>query len=123
MQGTPPHGDSPTERLFMKRTTLVLGAAGAAVVVGVAIGGGIAVAGGGDDAEIPISGDAYDRATTAALDHLGEGRVTETEEGDEDSYYEVEVTLDDGRQVDVQLDEAFNVVGDTPDTDDGTDTD
>ena len=37
--------------------------------------------------------------------------MTETEVEDEESYYEVEVTLDDGRQVDVQLDEDFNVVG------------
>ena len=43
--------------------------------------------------------------------HTGEGRVTETEVGDEESYYEVEVTLDDGSQVDVQLDRSFNVVG------------
>ena len=33
-----------------------------------------------------------------------------TEGGDEDSYYEVEVTVDDGSQVDVQLDEQFAVV-------------
>ncbi len=51
-----------------------------------------------------------ERASRAALAHTGEGRVTETEVGDEDSYYEVEVTLDDGHQVDVQLDEAFRVV-------------
>ena len=38
--------------------------------------------------------------------------MTESEVGDEESYYEVEVTLDDGSQVDVQLDENFNVVGD-----------
>ena len=37
--------------------------------------------------------------------------MTETEVGDEESYYEVEVTLDDGTQVDVQLDRDFNVVG------------
>ena len=37
--------------------------------------------------------------------------MTETEVNDEDSYYEVEVTLDDGSQVDVQLDRSFNVVG------------
>jgi hypothetical protein len=41
--------------------------------------------------------------------------VTETEVGDEESLYEVEVTLDDGTQVDVQLDEDFNVVGDERD--------
>ena len=31
--------------------------------------------------------------------------------GDEESYYEVEVTRADGSQVDVQLDRGFDVVG------------
>ena len=48
------------------------------------------------------------------------GRVTGTEAGDEESAYEVEVTLPDGSQVDVQLDEAFDVVGSK---DDGRDQD
>ena len=52
---------------------------------------------------------------TPRLAHTGEGRVTGTEVGDEDSYYEVEVTLDDGSQVDVQLDESFTVVSDKVD--------
>ena len=39
------------------------------------------------------------------------GRVTETEVGDDDSYYEVEVSLPDGSQVDVQLDRDFKVIG------------
>lgn len=56
--------------------------------------------------------DALTRASAAALAHTGSGTVTETEVGDEDSYYEVEVTLDNGDQLDVQLDEAFKVVGD-----------
>ena len=47
--------------------------------------------------------------------HTGGGEVTETEVGDEESYYEVEVTLADGGQVDVQLDRDFNVVGDESD--------
>ena len=97
------------------------------VLVGAAaaLGGGVAVAsGGGDDHEAPITGDALDRASAAALAHTGEGRVTETEVGDEDSYYEVEVTLDDGSQVDVQLDEDFAVVGSEADAeDDGADDD
>jgi hypothetical protein len=38
------------------------------------------------------------------------------EVGDEESYYEVEVTLDDGSQTDVQLDRGFNVVGDETDS-------
>ena len=58
----------------------------------------------------------FERASAAALAYTGGGRVTETEEGDEDSYYEVEVTLPDGRQVDVQLDKDFNVVDSMPDS-------
>ncbi len=95
----------------MQKKTIIGTAVGGAAVVA-AVAGGITVASASDDGtETPITGEALDRATTAALDHLGEGTVTETEEGDEDSYYEVEVTLDDGRQVDVQLDREFNVVG------------
>jgi uncharacterized membrane protein YkoI len=73
--------------------------------------GGVAIAGSGDDAEEPIRGTALDRASEAALDHTGGGRVSGTETGDEESYYEVEVTRSDGSQVDVQLDRAFRVVG------------
>ena len=59
----------------------------------------------------PITGAARAKARAAALAHTGGGRVTDTEVGDEESYYEVEVTMPDGRQVDVQLDESFAVVG------------
>jgi hypothetical protein len=86
---------------------------GAAVVVaGALAGGGVAWGTAGDDpTQKPITGSALDKAKAAALAHTGEGKVTETEVGDEESYYEVEVTLDDGSQVDVQLDKGFNVVG------------
>lgn len=50
--------------------------------------------------------------------------MTGTEVGDEESYYEVEVTRDDGSQVDVQLDENFVVVGSSTDvehSDEGAD--
>ena len=94
-------------------------AAFAAVVAG---GAGIAAAGaGGDSAEgpdRPITGDALQKASEAALAETGGGRVTGTEVGDEESYYEVEVTRDDGSQVDVQLDEHFAVVGSSPDVED-----
>ena len=81
--------------------------------VALAAGGvGIATAGGGGDSEQPISGDAIGEASAAALEHTGGGTVTETEVGDEESLYEVEVTLDDGSQVDVQLNRDFDVVGD-----------
>ena len=90
-------------------------AAGAVVVAVAGAGAGMALASSSDDSEDSITGDALARASTAALAHTGEGRVTDTEVGDEESYYEVEVTLDDGRQVDVQLDESFAVVGEEPD--------
>ncbi len=52
----------------------------------------------------------------------GGGTVTGIEVGDEESYYEVEVTLDDGSQVDVQLDEQLNVVSSEADGEhDGSD--
>lgn len=94
-----------------KRTKItVAGIAALAVAAG---GVGVATAGGGgDDSEAPISGSALDRASAAALEHTGGGRVTDTEVGDEESLYEVEVTRDDGSQVDVQLDRGFEVVGD-----------
>lgn len=57
-----------------------------------------------------ITGKALDEASAAALAYLGEGRVTDTEIGDEEGYYEIEVTLANGRQVDVHLDETFTVL-------------
>ncbi len=69
-----------------------------------------------EGADVAITGDALEQAKAAALAHTNGGRVTGTEVGDEESYYEVEVTLDDGQQVDVQLDEQFKVVGDEADT-------
>lgn len=73
---------------------------------------GIAVAGGsGDDNEAPITGSALDRASEVALEETGGGTVTETETGDEESYYEVEVTLSGGDEVDVQVNRDFEVVG------------
>ena len=76
-------------------------------------GATIARATGGDDdtTEQPITGAALDRAGAAALEHTGGGRVTETEAGDEDGAYEVEVTRADGSQVDVHLDAHFGVLG------------
>ena len=100
------------------RTKAVVGAIAIAGVA--AVGGGVALAGGGGDddaSDTPITGTELDRASAAALEHTGQGRVTETEKGDEESLYEVEVTLDDGTQVDVQLDADFHVVSDEQDSD------
>ena len=81
-----------------------------------------AVAKGGDDDQ-PITGPALEQATKAALEHTGGGTVTETEVGDDGAAYGVEVRLDDGRQVEVNLDENFNVIGQEADDDGANDQD
>lgn len=99
----------------MRRRNKWAAAAGAAALLAGA-GGGVAMANGGDgdDAregkEQSISGTALERASSAALAHTGGGEVTETEVGDEEGYYEVEVTREDGGQVDVHLDSDFNIL-------------
>jgi uncharacterized membrane protein YkoI len=70
-------------------------------------------AGGGDDdaADRPITGTALDRAKAIAVRHTGGGRVTGTEVGDEEGYYEVEATRSDGRAVDIHRDRRVNILG------------
>ncbi len=96
----------------MKNVTKA-GIVGAAMAGLAATGTGIAVANGATDddaSDTAITGTALEQASAAALEFTGGGRVSGTEVGDEESYYEVEVTRDDGTQVDVQLDEDFAVV-------------
>jgi len=93
----------------------------AAVVVVVAVGIGVAGASPGDP-EVPITGEALVQASAAVLAQTGGGTVTETKIGDEESLYQVEVTLPDSSQVDVQLDQNFTIVGtktEAPGTDTG----
>lgn len=106
----------------MSRTRWI--AAGAVALA--AAGGGAAIANGGDDA--PITGAALDRAVAAAVDATGGGIVIDTEIGDDDAAYSVEVRLDDGTQVEVNLDGDFAVIGrsaddDSPGERDGADDD
>jgi len=99
---------------------------GASVMALAAGGAGVAVATGGGDSEKPINGSALEKASAAALEHTGQGTVSDTEVGDEESRYEVEVTLDDGSETDVQLDSNFNVVGEEAETgneDEGNESD
>ena len=107
---------------MQKRTKLFAGATVAVLACGV--GTALAAAGGEDEAEgpeTPISGADLDAAGRAALEFTGGGEITDTEVGDEESLYEVEVTLDGGQHVDVQLDENFNVVGSETDAVDDPD--
>ena len=93
----------------MRRVLIVVGAVAALGAGGAAIAG--AASGGDDDGrDQAITGAALDRASEAALKETGGGTVTETEAGDEEGAYEVEVTRADGSQVDVHLDERFRVL-------------
>ena len=104
----------------MRKKTVGIIAAGVLAAGGLATGAAVAAgAGGGGGDDTPITGEELDRASEAALAHTGGGRVTDAETDDDGgSAYEVEVTLDDGSEVDVYLDAEFNVVGSHPDTDD-----
>jgi uncharacterized membrane protein YkoI len=106
----------------MTRTTKrVVVTTGLAVVLAGGAGVAVAAGGGDDDAEQALTGTDLDRASAAALAETGGGRVTGTEVSDEESKYEVEVTLDGGRQVDVQLDEQFRVVSTSSDVEEAGD--
>ena len=63
-----------------------------------------------EEIDVPITSGALEKASKAALDYIGEGRVTDSEIGDEEGYYEIEITLDNGREVDVHIDENFNIL-------------
>ena len=103
-----------------KKLWAIIGAV--VLVAAIAGGAGVVVATGGDD-DKPISGPAYDKAVAAALTHTGGGTVTETEMGDDGAAYSVEVRLDDGRQVEVNLDTDFHVIASEPDDDSAGDQD
>ena len=94
--------------------TRKLAVTAAVVLVAGAISAGFAVAAGGDD-ERPLTGTSLEKATAAALAHTGGGTVTEV--GDDGAAYGVEIRLADGRQVEVNLDESFVVIGQENDDD------
>ena len=93
-----------------KKTWIIAGAAAAVIVLG---GTGIAYAAtdGFDTDNDRLSGQDLESASAAALDAVGEGTVSEAERSDDlDHDYTVEVRLDNGDDVDVELDESFEVV-------------
>jgi len=91
---------------------LTLGAGTAVVAQQGALPGEDEAPGRDDEAtEKPITGSSLERASQAALAHVGGGEVTDTEVGDEEGFYEVEVTRADGSQVDVHLNRGFDVLG------------
>lgn len=90
-------------------------AAGAVVIIAGGIGAGAALSQSGHDQE--LTGPIRDQAVDAALKATGGGTVTETEMGDDGAAYGVEVLLSDGRQVEVNLDRDFKVIGQEADDD------
>ena len=99
----------------MKRKFAVITAL---VVVLAAGSAGIAYSAGvGRDDDKPLTGSTLEKASAAALAHTGGGTVTETEVGDDGAAYSVEIRLANGSQVEVNLDENFEVIGDEPDDD------
>jgi uncharacterized membrane protein YkoI len=98
---------------MQRRTKWIAGAGVAAVVL---FGGVAAAASNGDDDQ-ELTGSTRDRAVAAALAATGGGTVLETEVGDDNAAYGVEVRLPDGRQVEVNLDKSFKVIGQEADED------
>jgi hypothetical protein len=102
--------------------TLVIAAV---VAMLLALGGaGIAYANGGDSKE-QLTGPEADKAKSAAIAAVGGGTVTEVErdDGNGTGAFEVEVTRDDGSQLEVHLDGDYNVVGQEADEDGPNDKD
>ena len=99
---------------MQKRTKLSLAAGGIVLVLAVGTGAGIAASG---DDDRPLTGSDLEQATEAALAHVGGGTVIETEAGDGGAAYGVEVRLDDGRVVEVNLNADFEVIGSAADDD------
>ena len=111
--------------MFSGRKKL-LGVLGVGLLVATIGAGGVAIAQGGGTPGVPgtagddketknaITGDALTKASEAALARTGGGTVTDTEQGDNEAFYDVEVTRADGSVVDVQLDQNFKVLSDKP---------
>jgi uncharacterized membrane protein YkoI len=97
----------------MRRRTRWIAAAGLAV----AVAGGTAAAASRDDTDQELTGSTRDRAVAVALAATGGGTVLETEAGDDGAAYGIEIRLGGGRQVEVNLDAGFEVVGQEADED------
>ena len=98
------------------------GLVAAVVALLLLVGAGVAYAA-GDDSSAQPTGDNIEKAKSAALDHTNGGSVTGTEVGDEEGYYEIEVTSDAGSQADVHLDRDFKVLSTSADNESPDDKD
>jgi len=95
----------------VKKKTIWIAAGAAAVLVVAGAGVAVAATDPFDQDNDRLSGSALESASDAALAEVGQGTVTEAERSDDlDHTYTVEVRLDNGDDVDVELDEQFDVV-------------
>jgi uncharacterized membrane protein YkoI len=97
---------------------------GGGVLVAATVAAGTGIVAATEDDSPPVDGASLDQAVSAALAHTGGGTVTGTETGDDDgAVYEIEITKEDGTQVDVHLDRSFSVISTEDDDrdDDGPD--
>jgi uncharacterized membrane protein YkoI len=106
-----------TKAVVAGASVVVLGGLGTSAVVASATGADLNPLGDGD----------LDRAEQVALDHVGEGEVTEAESEEEGSVaYEIEITRSDGTEVSVELDADHTVLAaieEGRDDDDSDDSD
>ncbi|WP_104087986.1 hypothetical protein [Cryobacterium sp. N19] len=90
------------------KNILIATAAGIVLLLG---GAGIALAVSDNNNDGPLTGETLDRASNAAIAEVGSGTVTNADRNDDGgSAYDLEVRLDDGTTVDVELNDAFDVV-------------
>ena len=101
----------------MNRTTRILVAAAAVATSSPAAPTDVDDANEASDSDAPLTGTDHERAVAAALEHTGGGELLETEVGDDGAAFGVEIRLDDGSQVEVNLDADFVVIGSEPDDD------
>ena len=94
-----------------------LGIAGVTTAAGVVGGTSVAAVTAPTDQDTPLTGEPWDRASAAAVAHVGGGEVTDTEMGDGGAGYGLEVRKPDGVQVEVNLDQGYAVTSTEADDD------
>ncbi|MCJ1702364.1 PepSY domain-containing protein [Rathayibacter sp. VKM Ac-2926] len=100
-----------------KKTGIIVGVAGAIVLVGAGTGIAFAATDGFERSDA-LTGADLDRASEVAIAEIGGGTVTSAERDDDGTPgYELELRGDDGLEYDVRLDDSFGVLVVDPDDD------
>ncbi|ROQ50585.1 YpeB-like protein with putative protease inhibitory function [Rathayibacter sp. PhB152] len=103
--------------MMKKKTGIIVGVAGAIVLVGAGTGIAFAATDGFERSDA-LTGADLDRASEVAIAEIGGGTVTSAERDDDGTPgYELELRGDDGLEYDVRLDDSFGVLVVDPDDD------